>query len=936
MRTDATQGQSASVVAINEAVGQELLTHPSGDNHIVQFYDQDDFLRDTVAHFIGAGLIAGETVIVVATESHRRAFCEQLRKSAIDVERACESGQLTLLDAAGLLSCFLVGDALDTTRFFAALDSVLAGVRSGGARLRAYGEMVDLLWQDGRRDAAVALEALWNQVAAARPLSLLCSYRMTGFDRTGDQVGFSELCTSHTHVLPTERYSALAGSDAQLREISRLQQRAQALESEVALRKRSEEAHAAAERQARTLIDSMPALAWTADAEGRGDFFNRRWYEYTGVTFEAMDGWGWHSVHHPDELPKVIARWNACIQTGEPFEMSFPLRRADGVFRWHLTRALPLRDGAGKIMRWFGTCTDIDDQLRAEKALAEAHHRAARVQGRTGKLHAITAALSRVLSAEEAVRIVMRETLPLLDAAAGGVLLLDAAGVAIERWIIDGEGTGDSDARAVADAQRLSLDANAPICDAARTGKVVWVGTADEIARRYPGLLELRGRSAARAWGAFPLVFEGRTIGSLGFRCAEERQLTVEDEQLMLAVGQQCAQAIERARLYEENRAARAAAEGASQAKDEFMAMLGHELRNPISPIVTALQLMKLRGDVKSTKEQNVIERQVQHLVRLVDDLLDISKITRGKVQLDKRPLELSAIVAKAVEMASPLFEQRGHHFSVSVPRLGMRLDADETRLAQVIANLLTNAAKYTEPGGNITLRAWRDGHEVVVQVKDDGVGIPRELLPRVFDLFVQGYRASDRGQGGLGIGLALVRNLVSLHHGTVTALSDGPGCGSEFVVRLPVVREAHAPEPTSAQAAPREPARCALPRRVLVVDDNEDAAELLAEMLDQVGHEVAVATDGPRALAMLDAFQPEVAVLDIGLPVMDGYELAVKLRERLVDVPLRLIAVTGYGQDHDRARSRKAGFELHFVKPLHPDKLITAIERGDPTEPAR
>ena len=330
--------------------------------------------------------------------------------------------------------------------------------------------------------------------------------------------------------------------------------------------------------------------------------------------------------------------------------------------------------------------------------------------------------------------------------------------------------------------------------------------------------------------------------------------------------------------------------------------------------------LFRSRSDGKSSKEQDIIERQVDHLVRLVDDLLDISKITRGKVQLEKHAIELHGLVARAVEIASPLFEHRGHQLDIDVPRGGIWLDADETRLAQVIANLLTNAAKYTEPGGRIALRAWRDGHEIVVSVKDNGIGIAPDLLPRVFGLFVQGHRSVDRGPGGLGIGLALVRNLVALHGGSVVAFSDGEGRGSEFVVRLPGVRSVAAVSPTAA-VAPAKPV-ISSPRRILVVDDNEDAAELLADMLTSVGHEVVVAHDGPQALRAIERFVPDVAVLDIGLPVMDGYELAGKLREALGDKTPRLIAATGYGQDHDRERSRVAGFELHLVKPLQPDKL--------------
>jgi CheY-like chemotaxis protein len=332
---------------------------------------------------------------------------------------------------------------------------------------------------------------------------------------------------------------------------------------------------------------------------------------------------------------------------------------------------------------------------------------------------------------------------------------------------------------------------------------------------------------------------------------------------------------------------------------------------------------MRLRGDTRSSKEQEVIERQVSHLLRLVDDLLDVSRITRGKVMLKKEPIELADAVAKAVEIASPLLEQMRHQFSVSIPRRGMRLEGDVVRLAQVIANLLTNAAKYTPAGGAISVSASREGDEVLVSVRDNGNGIDPELLPRIFELFVQGTRAADRGQGGLGIGLTLVRNLVAMHGGQVKAHSDGVGRGSEFVVRLPALPE-DAPvreipiAPVTTQVV-RSPAR-----RVLVVDDNADAAELLAEFLRDAGHQVALAHDGPQALRVVETFTPEVAILDIGLPVMDGYELAARLRERM---PVRLAALTGYGQEHDRARSRSAGFQAHFVKPISPEVLLRYVD---------
>ncbi|MFO7179275.1 MAG: ATP-binding protein [Pseudomonadota bacterium] len=368
----------------------------------------------------------------------------------------------------------------------------------------------------------------------------------------------------------------------------------------------------------------------------------------------------------------------------------------------------------------------------------------------------------------------------------------------------------------------------------------------------------------------------------------------------------------------------RNAAESAQRAKDEFLAMLGHELRNPLAPILTALHLMRMRGGNALERERNVIERQAQHLVRLVDDLLDISRVTRGKIELKKRPLELSEPTARAIERVSPLFEQRSHVLTVEVPTSGLLVNADPERLTQVIANLLTNAAKYTENGGRITVIGERRGDEVVLSVRDTGIGIEPLVLPRVFDVFTQGRQGLDRGKGGLGLGLAIVRSLVELHGGTVAARSAGPGQGSEFTVRLPGADLAES-APDSQTPQPSAPAPFA-PRRVLVVDDNEDAAETLKQSLEAAGHSVIVAHDGAAALRIVAEFSPDVAVLDIGLPVMDGYELARKLREHPSFRALPLIALTGYGSEADRSLAKAAGFSAHLVKPIAVDRLEALV----------
>ena len=362
----------------------------------------------------------------------------------------------------------------------------------------------------------------------------------------------------------------------------------------------------------------------------------------------------------------------------------------------------------------------------------------------------------------------------------------------------------------------------------------------------------------------------------------------------------------------------RVEAESASRAKDEFLAMLSHELRNPLSPILTALQLMRLREGADAVeRERVIIERQVRHLTRLVDDLLDVSRVTQGKIELRRHPLELAEVVAKGVELASPLFEERHHELTLTVPATGLVIDADEQRLTQVVANLLTNAAKYTDARGRIDVVARAEGEEAVLSVRDNGIGMPAPLVPAVFDLFVQGPRAFDRSHGGLGLGLAIVRSLVTLHGGSVAAASDGPGRGSEFTVRLPLSKAARpgvaGGEGTVPQAA-RSPVRGT---RVLVVDDNPDAADALAEALRIGGYDVRTANDGVQALAIAATFRPEVALLDLGLPVMDGYELCERLRNAPETRGTRVVALTGYGHAAHRERSRATGFDEHLVKPV-------------------
>jgi len=428
---------------------------------------------------------------------------------------------------------------------------------------------------------------------------------------------------------------------------------------------------------------------------------------------------------------------------------------------------------------------------------------------------------------------------------------------------------------------------------------------------------------------AVPVVSRtGKVLGGLFLAHREADRFTPEHERIVIGIAQQASIALENARLYTELRRSETRARDAYEAialsnrqKDQFLATLSHELRNPLAPIITGIEILRRRR--QGGREVDVIERQVHNLVHLVDDLLDLSRIHRGRIDLDRSRIELFEAIQQAVETAHPLLEQKRHEVLVDVPRVGLVVEGDLLRLTQVFANLLTNAAKFTDPGGIIHVEASRTRDWISISVIDSGVGISAEEIPALFQEFKQVHRSLDRSRGGLGLGLHIAKRLVEMHGGSIDAESEGVGKGSRFVVRLPASSrlELAPADPIEAASAPSPVAA----RRILVVDDNVDAAEMLAITLQQAGHDVAIAFSGPEALDTARVFRPEVAVLDIGLPGMDGYELARTLRRDMG--PLPLIALSGFGQEGDRKRSREAGFDVHLVKPIAPDDLEAAIQ---------
>jgi signal transduction histidine kinase/ActR/RegA family two-component response regulator len=373
-----------------------------------------------------------------------------------------------------------------------------------------------------------------------------------------------------------------------------------------------------------------------------------------------------------------------------------------------------------------------------------------------------------------------------------------------------------------------------------------------------------------------------------------------------------------------ELRRAEEALREADRRKDEFLAVLAHELRNPLAPIRYAVAMATKGGRPDTERQaQAIIERQVEHMGRLLDDLLDVSRITRGTLILRRSTVDLAAVVAAAQESARPLIEARSHTLSVQLPAETLRLVADSVRLAQVLGNLLVNAAKYTDPGGRIELEARRKGGELIIAVRDNGIGISAEMMPRVFTLFAQASSALERSEGGLGIGLALVRGLLELHGGSVSAHSGGAGQGSEFLVRLPIGN----PGDTDGVYETSAPAWRAKTLRVLVADDNRDSAETCAALLEASGHEVSVAHTGREAFDLACRLEPDALLLDIGMPQLNGYQLAQRIRGTSWGRRALLIAITGWGQEQDKRRARAAGFDRHLTKPIDPNGLEVLLQ---------
>ncbi len=778
-------------------------------------------IDDSAAPIKGAdGRVVG-CVLVFRDVSERRAMDEKLHKSDSQL-------RVTL---ASIGDAVISADAAGTVIYMNAVAVDLTGWTSEQAVGRALVEIVRI--RDEASDKEVESPAL-QAIREGRVVSL--ANHSVLISKPGRRVPID-----HSAAPIRDGSGAVSGAVLTFRDVTQRREHIRELER--------------SEQQFRILADSIPQLCWMANPDGHITWYNRGWYAYTGTTSEAMEGWGWQSVHDPEVLPRVMERWQQSIAGGEPFEMVFPLKAADGRFRQFLTRVLPVKDEIGAVTRWFGTNTDITVVKEAEAALAQ---RERELQALADNTPDILTRFDRQLRHVFVNAAVERFTGRPLEEFLGRtnrelgmpVELCDVWDAAIEAVFEKGQSV----------TREFSYETDGGV--------------------RHFSVLMVPERGAG---GAIVHV-----LGVTHDRTAEK------DAQEALRV--------------------------ADRRKDEFLATLAHELRNPLAPVRTGLQVLRLTNDPSiAHRTQTMMERQLGQMVRLIDDLLEVSRITSGKVVLRQERIELGTAIESAAEAVGPQLNAARHVLTLDLSREPIWLQADPARISQIVSNLLANASKYSSDGSTIVVSTARQGEQAVISVTDTGEGIPASMLSHVFDMFAQVDRTLDRAQGGLGIGLALVKRLVEMHGGSVAAESPGLGAGSRFTVRLPA--EAGSASVAS-ETTPPPGGESVASLRVMVVDDNIDAAQTLAELLSIQGHQARVADSGASALATASEFQPELVFLDIGMPGMNGYETAKRLRANTSLGPMMIVALTGWGAESDRIQAKEAGFDLHFTKPVELGKV--------------
>ncbi len=628
---------------------------------------------------------------------------------------------------------------------------------------------------------------------------------------------------------------------------------------EIEERKATQEALRRNEQRFRSFVTATSQIIWTTDAQGLVVEDSPSWRAFTGQTYEEWKDHGWLQALHPEDRQATLSAWQASLTAREVFEVEYRVRHADGSYRWTTARGVPVLAEDGSIREWVGANTDITERKRAERELHASRERFQKI---------VSQAATGVVQTDPNHRIVLVnrrfcEMLGYSEAELLGVSVLD----------ITAETSRARTASTIAQAIEGGLNLMIEKQYRRKDGSLIWATSSVSALRGAAGDYE----------GAVAIVID----------MTERKQ--AEEELRRLA-----------ANLTEAN-----------HRKTEFLATLAHELRNPLAPIRNGLEVLRLAGDNPDTaaKVRDMMQRQVSHMVHLIEDLLDVARINSGKVELRKEKVELRAVVTNAVESSLAAMDAAHHSLDLRMADESLVVDADPVRLVQVLGNLLTNAAKYTPERGRIELSVGREGQHAVIAVSDNGIGIPPQALPTLFDMFTQVPNNAGRSQGGLGIGLSLVRRLVEMHGGTVAAASPGEGKGSTFTVRLPLTEQQQLHAPTKPKwAEPVGKVGAAL--KVVVADDNTDAAESLSTVLELSGHETWVAHDGHDALRLVLERRPDLAFLDIGMPGLTGYEVARLIRQTPGTESTVLVALTGWGADHDQEQARKAGFNHHLTKP--------------------
>jgi PAS domain S-box-containing protein len=704
-------------------------------SHLVQFYEDDGFLIDSLTRWFADGLRAGDSCIYVGTEAHRVSLEKHLSARGVDLDRLFGEGRFICRDASQTLSTFMVEEWPDEALFIRAIEGLLRRV-TRPREVRVFGEMVAILWADGRRQAAVRLEELWNSFMRTRSISLSCAYPLHSFGSESDAAFFLKVCAQHTAVLPAESYTALTTDAERMRAISMLQQKARVLETEKSVRKDAETSLQLHQKELSDFIQHALEGIHQVGAEGKILWANPAQLRLLG--FSASEYVGREFVEFFTDRKRFDEFWDRLMRGEVIYDFPAALRSKDGSIKH---------------------------------------------------------------------------------------VLIHASGY----------------------------------------------------------------------WEGNKFLYTRCFIRDVTERVELERELKVRLAELAQA----------------------------DQRKNEFLAMLGHELRNPLSAVLDAIATAQL-DHTRRDRALSIARRQTDQLAGLVDDLLDVGRITQGRIVLKKQPIQVGSMVKQAVEEAQCLVDPGQHQLSVMVSGAeDVLIDADPARMRQVITNLMHNAAKFTPVGGRIDVLVERTDNEVVFRVRDSGIGMSRELLPHVFDLFTQAERPLDRSHGGLGIGLTLVKRLVEMHDGQVYAHSAGLGMGSEFEVHLPVAGNGR---PQMTASANKIQAQGQL--RVVIVEDNRDAAEALTMLLELFGHQATVVSNGLEAIDAVRNATFDIGLVDIGLPGIDGYEVARRIRMIPNAKTMTLVALTGYGQETDKQRALSAGFDEHLTKPVKIELLQALLNR--------